>query len=98
MELMAQVEHAIDIFEAKTNGLAQGLFMFDNAPRHIKRASDAITAKGMVKGVSQFFFFLCILTLCLQSSQMWLDTCTEWATHAQWHQPSHQHATGILFL
>jgi hypothetical protein len=54
---MAQVERTINIFEAKTNGLAQGLFMFDNAPGHMKRASDVITAKGMVKGVSQFVFF-----------------------------------------
>jgi len=60
MELMAQVECAIDIFEAKTNGLAQGLFMFDNVLGHMKRASDAITAKGMVKGASQFVFFVCV--------------------------------------
>ncbi len=92
---MAQVECTIDIFEAKTNGLAQGLFMFNNAPGHMKQASDAITAKGMVKGALQFIFFVCVLTLCLQSSQM---SYTEWAMHAQWHQPSHRHAIGILFL
>jgi len=80
-ELIAQVKCAIDIFEAKTNGLAQGLFIFDNAPEHMKCASDAITAKGMAKGVSQFYLFLCILTLCLPSSQVWLDAYTEQATH-----------------
>ncbi len=42
-------------------------------------------------------FFLCVLTACLHSSQMWLDTCTKWATHVWWHQPSHQHTTIILF-
>jgi hypothetical protein len=47
----------------------------------MKHASDAITAKGMAKGVSQFYLFLCVLTLCLPSSQVWLDACTEQATH-----------------
>jgi hypothetical protein len=74
---MAQVEHVINIFEAKTNGLAQGLFMFDNALGHMKHASDAITAKGMAKGALQFYLFLCVLMLCLPSSQAWLDACTE---------------------
>jgi hypothetical protein len=64
MKLIAQVECAIDIFEAKTNGLAQGLFMFNNAPGHMKWASDAITAKGMVKGALQFIFcFVCLNTV-----------------------------------
>jgi len=64
MELMAQVECAIDIFEAKTNGLAQGLFIFDNALGHMKQASDVITAKGMVKGALQFIFFcMCLNTV-----------------------------------
>jgi hypothetical protein len=94
---MEQVKHAIDVFEAKTNGLAQGLFMFNNAPGHMKRASDAITARGMVKGALLLYFFLRVLTACLHSSQTWLDACTEWATHARWHQPSHWHATVILF-
>jgi hypothetical protein len=58
---MEQVEHAINVFEAKTNGLAQSLFMFDNAPGHMKCASDAITARGMVKGASLFFFFFACL-------------------------------------
>jgi len=58
---MEQVEHTINIFEAKTNGLAQGLFMFDNAPGHMKHALDAITARGMVKGTSlEYIFFACL--------------------------------------
>jgi hypothetical protein len=56
-ELIEQVEHAIGIFEAKINGLAQGLFIFNNAPEHIKYALDAITARGMVKGASHSYFF-----------------------------------------
>jgi hypothetical protein len=56
-QLIAQVDRAIDIFEGKTNGLAQGLFVFDNAPSHLKRAGDAISAKKMVKSASFFFFF-----------------------------------------
>jgi hypothetical protein len=49
--LLSQVSHAIDIFERKTNGRAQGLFLFDNAPSHQKRALDALSAQHMVKGV-----------------------------------------------
>lgn len=48
-ELHQQVNNAIDIFEKKTNGSAQGLFMFDNAPSHQKRAPDAVSARKMVK-------------------------------------------------
>jgi len=55
-ELIAQVNRAIEIFEAK-DGLAQGLFMFDNAPSHLKHAEDAISATKMVKS-AYFFFFL----------------------------------------
>jgi len=94
---MEQVTHAIDIFKAKTNGLAQGLFVFNNAPGHMKCALDGVTAKGMVKGVSQSFCFFVCLNVCLHSSQMWLDACTGWAMHACWHQPSHRHATIVLF-
>ena len=36
-KLVAQVTRAINIFEGKVNGLARGLFMFDNAPSHLKR-------------------------------------------------------------
>jgi hypothetical protein len=32
--LLQQVENAIDIFEAKTNRFATGLFLFDNAPSY----------------------------------------------------------------
>jgi hypothetical protein len=49
-DLLAQVDHAIDIFEGITKGWAQGLFLFDNAPGHQKRADDAISARRMVKG------------------------------------------------
>jgi hypothetical protein len=52
--LLSQVDKAIDIFEGLTKGYAQGLFLFDNAPSHQKRASDAISARSMVKGVSTF--------------------------------------------
>jgi hypothetical protein len=43
---------AIDIFEARTNQYATGLFMFDNAPSHQKRAMDALSARKMPKGPS----------------------------------------------
>jgi hypothetical protein len=48
-DLLQQVENAIDIFEAKTNGFATGLFLFDNAPSHQKRAPDALSARKMPK-------------------------------------------------
>ena len=47
--LQQQVDHAIDIFEGKSKGLAQGLFLFDNAPSHQKRAADALSARKMPK-------------------------------------------------
>ena len=50
-DLQRQVDHAIDIFEGKTNGYAQGLFLFDNAPSHQKRAPDALSARKMPKGI-----------------------------------------------
>jgi hypothetical protein len=53
-ELIVQVDRAIDIFEGKANGRAIGLFLFDNAPSHLKRAADAISATKMVK--SEYFF------------------------------------------
>ena len=55
-ELIVQVNCAINIFKGKSNGLAQGLFLFDNAPSHLKHATDAISAIKMVKSVSIFFF------------------------------------------
>lgn len=33
-----------DIFKWRTNGFATGLFIFDNAPSHQKRAPDALSA------------------------------------------------------
>jgi hypothetical protein len=54
--LLAQVNHAIDIFDGLTGGYAQGLFLFDNAPSHQKWADDALSARLMVKGASLFLF------------------------------------------
>jgi hypothetical protein len=48
-DLLAQVDRSIDIFERRTNGFATGLFMFDNAPSHQKRAPDALSARKMPK-------------------------------------------------
>ena len=49
-DLLKQVETAIDIFEVKTNNMVMGLFLFDNAPSHQKRAPDALSAQKMSKG------------------------------------------------
>ncbi len=62
-EIIAQVDCAIDIFEHKTNGLAQGLFMFDNAPSHQKCGDDAISSTKMVKSAFMFFFFTLFVLL-----------------------------------
>ena len=56
-QLMAQVNHVIDILKGKTNGLAQGLFLFDNAPSHLKCATDAISATKMVKSAFLYIVF-----------------------------------------
>ena len=48
-DLILEVDKAIDIFEGKTNGFATGLFLFDNAPSHQKRAQDALSAQKMPK-------------------------------------------------
>jgi hypothetical protein len=48
-DLLQQVDKAIDIFEGKSNGFATGLFLFDNAPSHQKRAPDALSARKMPK-------------------------------------------------
>jgi hypothetical protein len=50
-DLQRQVDYAIDIFESKTNGYAQGLFLFDNAPSHQKRAPNALSARKMPKSI-----------------------------------------------
>ena len=41
------MKNAINIFEAKTNNFVAGLFMFDNAPSHQKRAPDVLSARKM---------------------------------------------------
>ncbi|KAH9014698.1 hypothetical protein EDB84DRAFT_1568033 [Lactarius hengduanensis] len=48
--VLKQVDDAIDIFEGKTKGFSQGLFLFDNAPSHQKRAANALSARNMPKG------------------------------------------------
>ena len=52
-DLIKQVDQAIDIFEEKSNGCATGLFLFDNAPSHQKRAPDALSARKMPKGTHE---------------------------------------------
>jgi hypothetical protein len=61
--LMDQVEHAINIFEGKANGHAQGLFLFDNAPSHLKRAPDAISASKMVKSAYFHVFYIFLVLI-----------------------------------
>ena len=51
-DLIEQVDKAIDIFEERTNGFVTGLFIFDNAPSHQKRADDALSARKMLKNPS----------------------------------------------
>ena len=55
-DLLRQVDKAIDIFEGKTKGYSQGLFLFDNAPSHQKRAPNALSARRMVKSIPSFYF------------------------------------------
>ena len=43
-DLLTQVENVIDIFEGITKGLAQGLFLFNNALSYQKHANNAISA------------------------------------------------------
>jgi hypothetical protein len=50
-DLQRQVDFAIDIFEGKTKGYAQGLFLFDNAPSHQKQAPNALSARKMPKSI-----------------------------------------------
>ena len=59
-ELLVQVDFAIDIFEGLSKGNFRGLFLFDNAPSHQKRAPDAISAQKMPKG-APLSTFLCYL-------------------------------------
>ena len=51
--LLNYVENVIDIFEAKTNNFAIGLFMFDNALSHQKQAPDALSVRKMPKNANQ---------------------------------------------
>jgi len=48
-DLLKQVDHAINIFETKTNGFATGPFLFDNAPSHQKQVPNALSAQKMPK-------------------------------------------------
>ena len=69
-ELLTQVDHVITIFEGRANGLAQGLFIFNNAPSHMKRAADEVSATKMVKSASTFFFlnfFVSLISLKIPS-------------------------------
>jgi hypothetical protein len=50
--MLDHTDHAIDIFESKAAKSATGLFIFDNAPTHLKRAEDALSARKMPKGPS----------------------------------------------
>ena len=55
-ELVVQVDRTIEIFEGKVNGLAQGLFLFNNALSHQKQALNVISANNMAKSASNLFF------------------------------------------
>ena len=81
-KLIAQVNCIIDIFKGKSNGLAQGLFLFDNAPSHLKCAVDAISAIKMVKSASIFFFGCNFVLSMTCRSQASLNAPLKGATHA----------------
>jgi hypothetical protein len=53
VEFLEQVSRAIDIFDSKTSGFATGLFMFDNAPSHQKRADNALSTRYLPKNPNQ---------------------------------------------
>ena len=78
-ELITQVDCATTIFEGKANGLAQGLFMFDNAPSHLKCADDALSAIKMVKSEC-FVFFKPLLLMSLKIPSV--TGCTTQRGHA----------------
>jgi len=48
-DLLVQVDDAISVFEGRAP-FATGLFLFDNAPSHQKRAPDALSARKLPKG------------------------------------------------
>ena len=89
-ELIAQVNRAIDIFKDRANS-AQGLFLFNNAPSHMKRAANAISAIKMVKSASDFVLFLFLFVLTMFSKipstfgrRTWMDhACAIASTHRQ---------------
>jgi hypothetical protein len=49
-DLLLQVDEAINVFEGRAP-FASGLFLFDNAPSHQKRALDALLAHKLPKGL-----------------------------------------------
>jgi len=58
-QLCNQIDNAINIFEGITKNHAQGLFIFDNAPSHQKRADDALSARKMPKSILCLNFAYC---------------------------------------
>jgi hypothetical protein len=72
--LLKQVDHTINIFEGITRGWAhpaQGLFLFDNAPSHQKCAEDALSARGMIKGVCSLFSSAAACSILSASRKSW---------------------------
>jgi hypothetical protein len=49
---MAKVEKAIVIFEAKTKGFTQGLFVLNNMPSHHKHAPNALLVQKLPENPS----------------------------------------------
>ncbi|KXN91985.1 hypothetical protein AN958_11045 [Leucoagaricus sp. SymC.cos] len=64
-DLIQQVDQAINIFKAKTNGFATALFLFNNAPSHQKRADNALSAWKMPKRPTQGWMH------CKDGPQIW---------------------------
>ena len=84
--LLDQVENAINIFEAKTNNFVTGLFMFDNAPSHQKRAPDALSARKMLKNPNQRWMSM------KGGPRMWNSDVSQWpgtSGQVKWLWPSH---------
>jgi hypothetical protein len=67
-ELIVQVNRVVNVFEGLAKGTAQGLFLFNNAPSHQKRALDAISAWKMPK---------CVLPFCFPLSGLLTPFCTQ---------------------
>jgi hypothetical protein len=79
--LLAQVDCVIDIFEGLTNGYAQGLFLFNNAPSHQKHADDALSTHLMVRGASFFILPTHYLFSQALSTKERVDTQEQWCAH-----------------